>query len=79
MALNICNVMCFVYTLLFSDNPYTLPPNCREEWKKKKKNAVSPFINGSRKKIIALLSLSDERFRVSRMRDFFNNKKGEIN
>jgi hypothetical protein len=39
--------------------------------RKKEKNAVSPFVNGSRKKIFVLLSLSDKRFGVSRMQDFF--------
>ena len=43
------------------------------------KNAVSPFVNGSRKKIFLLLSVSDNKFGGSCMRNFFNNKKGKIN
>ena len=35
------------------------------------KNAVSPFVDSSRKQILVLLSASVDRFGVSRMRDFF--------
>ena len=34
------------------------------------KNAVSPFVDASGTKILVLLSVSVERFGVSRMRDF---------
>ena len=37
----------------------------------KKKNPVSPIVDASSKKISVLLSASDKRFSVSRMRDFF--------
>ena len=46
---------------------------CGADGKNKKggpKNAISPFIDASRKKILVLLSASVERFGVSRMRDF---------
>ena len=35
------------------------------------KNAVSPFVDASGKQILMLLSASDERFGVFRVRDFF--------
>ena len=41
-----------------------------------KKEAVSPFFNASRKKILGLLSASVERFHVSRVRDLKKNLCG---